>query len=184
LKENPNNQKNSVENTEEIKDVDIEQKDEGVKPEKGLTLADQLEKLKTEYNDLNNKYLRSLAEYDNFRKRTAREKEKIFQDSVAFVVKGFLDILDNFQNALKCETADTEFKKGFDMILINFNETLSKLGVEEIKTEGESFSPLFHNAIVHIEDSNYGDGQIVETLQKGYKIGDNVIRYAMVKVAN
>ncbi len=144
----------------------------------------QIEKLQSDYQALNDKYLRCLAEYDNFRKRTTREKDNIFSDAVVFAVKNFLDVLDNFERALQCETQDVEFKKGFEMIFNQFLEALKKLGVEEIQTDSQTFDPAFHNAVMHIEDGNYGENQIVETLQKGYKLGDNIIRYAMVKVAN
>ncbi len=144
----------------------------------------ELEKINTKYNELNDKYLRCLAEYDNFRKRTSKEKERIFSDAIAYSVKGIFDILDNFQRALKCETKDTEMQKGFEMIFNQLNEMIKKLGIEEIPTEGLTFDPNLHNAVMHIEDEKYGSKEIVETLQKGYKIGDTVIRYAMVKVAN
>lgn len=144
----------------------------------------ELEEANKQYSELNDKYLRCLAEYDNFRKRTAKEKEKIFSDAIAYSVKGIFDILDNFQRALKCETKDVEMHKGFEMIFNQLNEMIKKLGIEEIQTEGLTFDPTLHNAVMHIEDEKYGPKQIVETLQKGYKIGDNIIRYAMVKVAN
>lgn len=147
-------------------------------------LQDQLDKLESDYKNLNDKYLRCLAEYDNFRKRTVKEKERIFSDGIVYSVKVFLDILDNFERALKYETQDMEFKKGFEMIFNQFIEVIKKLGVEEIKTDNEVFNPIFHNAVMHIEDDQYGKNEIVETLQKGYKLGDNIIRYAMVKVAN
>ena len=147
-------------------------------------LQDKLTKLENDYQELNDKYLRCLAEYDNFRKRTNKEKERMFSDGIVYSVRGFLDVLDNFERALKFETKDIELKKGFDMIFNQFLEIIKKLGIEEIKTENEVFNPIFHNAVMHVEDKRYGKSQIVETLQKGYKIGDNVIRYAMVKVAN
>ena len=144
----------------------------------------KIDNLESDYKALNDKYLRCLAEYDNFRKRTAKEKERIFSDGIIYSLKGILDVLDNFERALKCESQDTEMKKGFEMIFNQISEVIKKLGVEEIKTEGETFDPEVHNAVMHIEDETYGQNQIVETLQKGYKLRDNIIRYAMVKVAN
>lgn len=144
----------------------------------------KINNLESDYKALNDKYLRCLAEYDNFRKRTAKEKERIFSDGIIFSLKGILDVLDNFERALKCESQDTEMKKGFEMIFNQMSDVIKKLGVEEIKTEGEIFNPEVHNAVMHIEDETYGQNQIIETLQKGYKLGDDIIRYAMVKVAN
>ena len=164
-------------NEEKLSDIDNKENLEDF-------LQDKLTKLENDYQELNDKYLRCLAEYDNFRKRTNKEKERMFSDGIVYSVRGFLDVLDNFERALKFETKDIELKKGFDMIFNQFLEIIKKLGIEEIKTENEVFNPIFHNAVMHVEDKKYGKSQIVETLQKGYKIGDNVIRYAMVKVAN
>lgn len=155
-----------------------------IKESQEESLEKKLEKLESEYKDLNNKYLRCLAEYDNFRKRTTKEKERIFSDGLIYSIKGILDVIDNFERALDFQTEDTEMKKGFEMIFNQLVEVIKKLGVEEIKTENEIFDPAFHNAVMHIEDEAYAQGQIVQTLQKGYKLGENIIRYAMVKVAN
>ncbi|MBP0979440.1 MAG: nucleotide exchange factor GrpE [Oscillospiraceae bacterium] len=171
------NQENNIDQQEENQDNILDDSFED-------SLEKKFDKLDNDYKELNNKYLRCLAEYDNFRKRTTKEKERIFSDGLIFSVKGVLDVLDNFERALEFQTQDTEMKKGFEMIFNQLVEVIKKLGVEEIKTEGEVFDPAFHNAVMHIEDDKYGQGQIVQTLQKGYKLGDNIIRYAMVKVAN
>ena len=145
---------------------------------------DELDILKTQFEELNDKYLRCLAEYDNFRKRTQKEKDRIFTDAISYAVKGMTDILDNFERALKYDTENEEIKKGFEMIFNQLLDTLKKLGIEEINASDVPFDPNLHNAVMHIEDDQYGPNEIVEVLQKGYKIGDSIIRYAMVKVAN
>ena len=160
------------------------QDEAGAQKENQNDLQKQLEELSQNYKSLNDKHLRCLAEYDNFRKRTAKEKDNIFSDGLIFAIKGVLDVFDNFERALKCETQDNEFKKGCELIFKQLQEAIKKLGVEEIQTDSQVFDPTYHNAVMHIEDEQYGQNQIVETLQKGYKLGDNVIRYAMVKVAN
>lgn len=133
---------------------------------------------------LNDKYLRLIAEYDNYRKRTAKEKESIYPEAKVSVVNAFLPVLDNFERALAASTSDEPFYEGVKMILKQFEEALKNIGVEQISAVGEKFNPNLHNAVMHIEDENYGESEIVEEFQKGYKIGDRIVRYSMVKVAN
>ncbi len=140
-----------------------------------------------ELEELNDKYLRLLAEYDNFKKRTVKEKEAIYTDSVAGTVEQLLPVLDNFERALAAFSEDdksSEFYKGFEMIYTQTNEIFTKLGVKAIEALGEEFNPEFHNAVMHVEDENAADNTIVEEFQKGYTYRDKVIRYSMVKVAN
>lgn len=144
----------------------------------------ELELLKEENAQLSDKYLRICAEYDNFRKRSIKEKESIYPDATSNAVAKFLPLVDTFSRALACECTDTQFKKGIEMIYTNLNETLVKFGVETIGEIGETFSPDLHNAVMHVDDANFGEGQIIEVFQKGFKIGDKVLQYAMVKVAN
>jgi len=144
----------------------------------------ELELLKEQYDQLNDKLLRTFAEYDNFRKRAAKEKESIYPEATASAVEKFLPIYDNFERALACECADAEFKKGIEMIFTSFKQVLQKFNVEEIGTVGETFDPTLHNAVMHIEDESKLQSEVVEVFQKGYKIGDRVLRYSMVKVAN
>ncbi|MGN1002752.1 MAG: nucleotide exchange factor GrpE [Oscillospiraceae bacterium] len=132
----------------------------------------------------NDKYLRLMAEYDNFRKRSAKERENIYTDVRVDTVTRFLPVYDNLQRAMLTETADEAYKKGVEMTFAQLCEVFRKLGVEEIETEGKKFDPAYHNAVMHIEDEAYGESQIVEEFQKGFKIGDKVIRFSMVKVAN
>lgn len=178
-------EKNDFIETLEVGEEEQNQKEEKSQTENSVNdLEDKIKEIEDKYNELSDKYLRCLAEYDNFRKRTSKEKERIYTDAIGNSVKGILDVLDNFERALNCKTEDVEMKKGFEMIFNQLLESIKKLGVEEIKSDGEIFNPALHNAVMHIEDEKYEANYIVETLQKGYKIKDNIIRYAMVKVAN
>lgn len=144
----------------------------------------EADQLKEQLNALNDKYVRILAEYDNFRKRSQKEKDAIYPRAAADTVEKFLPIIDNFERAMSSPCGDETFKKGMDMIFQSFMDTLSALNVEIIGAPGETFDPQLHNAVMHIEDENYGENVIVQVLQKGYRIGDRVVRYAMVQVAN
>ena len=140
--------------------------------------------LKEQLAQLNDKYVRMLAEYDNFRKRSQKEKTEIYPRATADTVEKFLPIVDNFERAMSAPCADETFKKGMDMIFQSFMSTLTALNVEVIGKAGETFDPQLHNAVMHIEDDKYGENEVVMVLQKGYRIGDRVVRYAMVQVAN
>ena len=131
------------------------------------------------------KYLRMLAEYDNFRRRTAKEKETVYGDATADTVKGLLPVVDTLERAaagLTPEDAESPLGKGITMTLKSATDALAKLGVEEVPTD--VFNPDIHNAVMHIEDESLGVGAIVAVFQKGYRKGDHIIRYAMVQVAN
>ncbi len=142
------------------------------------------EKLRKELADTKDLYLRTVAEYDNFRKRTAKEKIEIYGDATLKAVSEILSVIDNFERALAVETSDENFKKGVAMIFNQYLEILKKLGVSEIKAEGEEFNPEFHHAVQQIEDENLGENIIATVFQKGYMLGDKVIRPSMVVVAN
>lgn len=149
------------------------------------TVAEQPEnEFEKKYNDVNEKYMRTLAEYDNYRKRTIKEKESIYPEAKAVVIEKFLPIMDNFQRAIDSAENKDGFYEGVVMLKKQMDEVLTALGVEEIKSVGEEFNPEFHNAVMHIDDEEQGENVIVEEFQKGYKIGDRVIRHSMVKVAN
>ena len=130
------------------------------------------------------KYLRLAAEYDNFRKRSQRERENIYADVRADTITRFLPVYDNLVRALAQETADEAYKKGVEMIMTQLQDALGKLGVTEIPALGETFDPAVHNAVMHVDDEEKGENEIVEEFQKGFKLGDKVIRFSMVKVAN
>lgn len=134
---------------------------------------------------LNDKLLRTLAEYDNFRKRSVKEKEAIYPEATAEAISKFLPVLDSMERAAGFACSDEEYKKGVDMIIHSFYEALAAAGAEEISAEvGAPFDPALHNAVMHIEDENLGTGVIAQVFQKGYRLGDRIIRHSMVQVAN
>lgn len=130
------------------------------------------------------KYLRLAAEYDNYRKRTAREKESAWTEAKAQTVVAFLPVYDNLERALKQTTTDEAYAKGVEMTMKGLQDAMAKLGVEMIPALGETFDPNFHNAVMHVDDDTVEDNTIVEVFQQGFKCGEKVIRFAMVKVAN
>ena len=145
---------------------------------------DALEQARAAQAQEHDQFLRLAAEYDNFRKRTQREKDGIYQDAVADTVKKFLPVYDNLERALHHETADEAYKKGVEMTLTELVKILDALGVKPFGEAGETFDPQRHNAVMHIEDETLGENVIAEVFQTGFAHGDKVIRFAMVKVAN
>ena len=129
-------------------------------------------------------FLRLAAEYDNYRKRTAKEKESLWTDAKADTVQAFLPVYDNLERALKQDTADEAFKKGVEMTMNQLKEVFARLGVTEIEAQGQPFDPNLHNAVMHIEDENLGENTIAQVFQAGFMLGEKVIRFAMVQVAN
>jgi molecular chaperone GrpE len=129
-------------------------------------------------------YLRLAAEYDNYRKRSQKEKDNLYRDAKADTTEKFLPVFDNLTLALAQETTDTAYKKGVEMTMTGLMEILKKLDVTIYGEPGDIFSPDLHNAVMHIEDDNYKEGEIVQVFQKGFKLGDKVIRFAMVQTAN
>lgn len=163
------------------------EKAEEKKPEEKKSKEKKEEKkpdLKAEMGTLNDKYLRICAEYDNFRKRSQKEKDSLYGDVKAETLKKFLPVYDNLVRALAQSTEDEAYRRGVEMIMNQFNVTMEKLGVTEIECLGKKFDPAFHNAVMHVEDEEKGENEIVEVFQKGFMMGDKVIRFAMVKVAN
>ena len=141
----------------------------------------QLEEKEAAMKECEDKYLRMMAEYDNFRKRSAKEKEGVYADAYADCIANLLPILDNLERASGSDNLEA-VKKGLEMTAKAFADALEKMGVQEVETK--VFDPNLHNAVMHIEDESLGENEIVEVFQKGYAKGDKVIRYAMVKVAN
>ena len=129
-------------------------------------------------------YLRLAAEYDNFRKRSQREKDGIYADARAATVEKFLPVYDNLERALSQQTTDEAFKKGVEMTMNQLTNVFEALGVKAFGTAGEAFDPALHNAVMHCEDEALGENVIAEVFQKGFTLGDKVVRFAMVKVAN
>lgn len=164
---------------EEKKDETLEEVEE--------TAEETVEEEKTvsaeEYASLYDKYLRTIAEFDNYKKRTQKEKDEIYSIAKADVVLSLLPIIDNFERAEKF-SEDKGVEEGMALIKKQFQEFLKKIGVEEIEAENKPFDPNFHNAVLHEDRDDVEENIIVEVLQKGYKLGEKVIRHAMVKVAN
>lgn len=130
------------------------------------------------------KFLRLAAEYDNFRKRTAKEREALWTEVKANTAAAFLPVYDNLERAIKHETADEAYKKGVEMTMTQLREVFTGLGIEEIPALGQTFDPNLHNAVMHIDDENFGENEIAEVFQAGFRCGEKVIRFSMVKVAN
>ena len=145
--------------------------------------AEELEKVKAELAAMNDKYLRMIAEYDNFRKRSAKERENVYADAYSDVLAAILPVIDNLERALMFADGEA-LTQGVQMTLKQFEDSMTRLGVTSFGERGEDFDPNIHNAVMQVEDSELGESQIAEVLQKGYQKGDKVIRYAMVKVAN
>ena len=144
----------------------------------------ETEQMKEQLAQQEDKYLRLAAEYDNYRKRTAKEKESIWTEVKADTAAAFLPVYDNLERAIKQECADEAYKKGVEMTMNQLKEVFSKLGIEEIPALGETFDPNVHNAVMHIDDENFGENIIAEVFQAGFRCGEKVIRFSMVKVAN
>ncbi|CQR46897.1 Protein GrpE [Paraliobacillus sp. PM-2] len=168
---------------EEVTDVDQEIIDES--PEEHEASNSEVEKLQKEKDELYEKLLRVQAEYDNFRKRTQKEKEADRKYRSQSLITELLPVVDNFERALKTEVKDNstqQFVEGMEMIYRQLNDVLNKEGVEVIETVGTDFDPHLHQAVMQVEDDQYDSNTVVEELQKGYKLKDRVIRPAMVKV--
>ena len=161
-----------------------EQGEESGKKKKAKKAEKELDALRQQLAGEQDKYLRLAAEYDNYRKRSQKEKDHIYSDGVADTLVKFLPVYDNLERAMQQATADEAYKKGVEMIMTAMKETLSKCGVEAFGEAGETFDPAMHNAVMHIEDENLGENVIESVFQKGFRIGEKVVRFAMVRVAN
>lgn len=190
---------NTAAEPEEIKETPEEAAGEAAEETGKKDKKADVKKLKAELEELkkaleaeqqkaaeaNDKYLRICAEYDNFRKRTQKEKENTYAEAVADTVKGLLPVIDNLQYASKYGNADPEkFAEGVKLILDKLPETLEKMHIKPVGAPGETFDPALHNAVMHEESDEHGENEIMDVLQSGYLYEDRVIRYAMVKVAN
>ena len=174
-----------MENQENINNEEIKQNEEVCeeqKPaEKEASCEDETVALKKQLAETSDRYLRVLAEYDNFRKRSMKERDGIYADAYVDCIKNMLPVIDNLERVLTLP-GDESFMEGLKLIVNQTHDALNKMGVKEI--ECKTFDPNLHNAVMHIEDEGYGENEIVEVFQKGYTYGERVIRYAMVKVAN
>lgn len=181
------NNKN-IENTEEVESTSKEQKQKKKKADKKgeiETLKAEIEKLNTEMAALKDTHLRTLAEYDNFRKRSQREKEAAYGDSKANTLKLLLPVIDNFNRANDNKTDDIEvYRKGIEMTLTQLGEILKNLEVESFGEVGEEFDPNIHSAVMTVENSDLPENSIAGVFEKGYKMGDRILRFATVQVTN
>ena len=173
------------ETVNDTKENESEEKCSKSEKKKVKKLEEELLKKEAEAAEANDKYTRLFAEYDNFRKRTAKEKEGIYADAYIDALAQILPVLDNLERAAAFENADAEaLRKGLELTLKSFSETLEKMGVKEIEALGKTFDPNVHNAVMHVDDDAYGESEVAEVFAKGYARGDKVLRHAMVKVAN
>ena len=143
-----------------------------------------LEEKQKELDDITDRYKRILAEFENHKKRSQKEREVLYNSILADIVEQLLPVIDNLENATKAETKDEEYKKGVELVLKQFKDVLKSKGVEEIKAVGETFDPELHEAVSSVTDENLGEKEIATEYRKGYKIGTKVIRHSMVVVAN
>ena len=161
-----------------------EQEKEAKENSKIETLKAQLKQEKEKYEEYYEHLKRNMAEFDNFKKRISKEKDMMYNTISADIVGQLLPTLDTFEKALSAETTDESFKEGMQMIYKQVIDTLKNIGVEEIEAMNTTFDPNIHEAVMHVEDENYGEKEVVDVFRKGYKIGDKIIRHTMVKVAN
>ena len=176
----------ATEVTEEAAAEAAEDTSEKVSKKKSKKAEAQIEELNASLAEANDKYMRLYAEYDNFRRRSQKEKEGIYSDAYIDALTQILPILDNLERAAQYGGADAEhpLAKGLELTLKSFTETLEKMGVTEIPALGEQFDPNVHNAVMHVEDESLGENVVAEVFMKGYARGDKVLRHSMVKVAN
>ena len=158
-------------------------KDKKAKKENEKTLTAEIDALKAEIKEQDDKYLRMAAEYDNFRRRSREEKDATYENAMADTVAELLPIIDNLERAAAFE-GDGKLKEGITMIAKSVEAVFSKLGIEAVGKPHDKFDPNLHNAVMHEENEEFGEGEIVEVYQKGYKKGNKIIRFAMVKTAN
>ena len=144
----------------------------------------EVENLKAEIEEANDRYKRLFAEFENYKKRTQKDRENIYGMVTSDVVSTMLPIMDNLEKASNVKTEDISYQEGVNLVVKQFASALKGLGLEEIETVGKPFDPEFHEAVSHIEDSSKGEQEIVQEYRKGYKIGNKVVRHSMVIVAN
>ena len=144
----------------------------------------QQDELQKQLTELSDKFLRMAAEYENFRKRTTKEKEQLFGDAVIFVLSAFLPVYDNLERALANESADKALQDGVRLVYKQMCEIFEKLNIKELDGVGTPFNPEFHEATTHVDDPNFGANEVCEVYVKGFKCGDKILRHSMVRVAN
>lgn len=174
----------NIKETEEIKTEEVKEEKKEKKARK-KDKADKTAELQAQLEEQNNQYLRLAAEYDNYRKRTQREKDALNGDIKAYILGEILPVMDNFERALSNNSSDLEsYSRGIEMIFTQLNDIFKKLGVESFGQAGDEFNPQMHNAVMHIESEDFGESVVAQVFAKGYKLGDKIIRCATVQVAN
>ena len=177
----PEEMKGTAESAEETKETQAPETAEVPKAEPEVSPEEEFKKALDAEKE---KYLRLAAEYDNFRKRSQKEREALYADVRADTVVKLLPVYDNLSRALSQECSDLAFFKGVEMTMAQLLSIFEKMDIKEIPAVGETFDPSVHNAVMHIEDEKYGEGEIVAEFEKGFKMGDKVIRFSAVQVAN
>ena len=172
------------EQSEECKETPVAEETQAAEDAQETAKPTEEETLKMALQEQEDKYLRLAAEYDNFRKRSQKEKESAWSQAKAETAAAFLPVYDNLDRALKQETADEAYAKGVQMTMNQLKEVLEKLGIEEIPALGATFDPALHNAVMHVDDESQKENTVVEVFQSGFQSEGKVIRFAMVKVAN
>ncbi|MBR1573075.1 MAG: nucleotide exchange factor GrpE [Lachnospiraceae bacterium] len=154
--------------------------------EKSKLFKKKKDKKDEKIEELNDKVMRQMAEFENFRKRTEKEKTQMFEVGAKSIIEKILPVVDNFERGLAGVDENTEdpFAQGMQMVYKQLMTSLEEAGVTPIEAVGQEFNPDFHNAVMHVEDDNFGENEVVEELQKGYQYRDTVVRHSMVKVAN
>ncbi len=168
----------------EEKNENLEEKKIEKKEEKTKVVNDELSKTKQELDETTDRLKRIMAEFENYKKRSNKEKEMLYNSLLADIISGFLPVIDNLEKAVTAKTEDEGYRQGIELVLKQFIDVLKKFGIEEIKTIGETFDPELHEAVSSIQDETKGEKEIVEEFRKGYKVGTKVIRHSMVSVAN
>lgn len=184
----PENNKNNEAFTQANNDA-VSDCTEDICPQSGDTpdyeaLYNECKGAAAELEEYKDKYLRLLAEYDNYRKRSQKDKESMFDDIRSSTISELLPVYDNLERALLQHTDDEAYYKGVEMTMNQFKQILSSMKVESFGEAGDSFDPNMHSGVMHVDDENFGENEIAEVFQKGFKLGDKIIRFAMVKVAN
>ena len=171
--------------TEQTPEVETVSQDQFKQLQESLeALQTELEQVKKAKEEEKDQYMRVLAEYDNYRKRSQKERDSVFSDAQAMTVEKLLPVLDNLDRALEQKCADEEYQKGVELIAKQFKEALEKMGVTEIAAQDQPFDPRFHDAVMHIEQEGLPENTVSLVMRKGYIMGEKVIRHAMVQVAN
>ena len=163
---------------------ELEEKKENTEKTENQETNENKTKVEQDLEDTMDRLKRLMAEFDNFKKRSSKEREMLYNTLLGDIISAFLPVIDNLEKAVSVETSDENFKQGVELVLKQFSDVLSSQGVQVIESVGKTFDPELHEAVSSIQDENLGEKEIKEEFRKGYKIGNKVIRHAMVVVAN